>query len=163
MTRNDVGAAARQLVPPKKQLSDLYLEDETAWLELMSQLVKERRFDQMDVKNLSEYLNDMAIRDKREVLSRLATLMAHRLKWDHQPNRRSRSWELTIMVQRLELEDLLESRTLRNHAQIVLPKAYARAILLAMKQTSLGRNRFPVDCPYTLDDVLSKEWKKQDD
>src|SRR5947209_14789070 len=114
MTRNYVKGAERSSVPSKRQLSRLYWEDETAWLERTAQLVKERRFDEIDDRNLSEYLNDMASRDKREVLSRLKILLAHRLKWDYQPRKRSRSWELTIIEQRDELEDILESKTLRN-------------------------------------------------
>ena len=79
----------------------------------------------LDLENLSEYLQDMARRDKREVFSRLTVLLTHLLKWEHQVDRRSNSWEATILHQRRELQDLLESRTLRNHAQDVLGKAYS--------------------------------------
>ncbi len=137
------------------KLSQLYEVDETAWLEQMSELLKEGRFDQIDHQNLSEYLLDMAKRDRREVLSRLATLMAHLLKWQHQPRKRSRSWESTILVQRTELQDLLESQTLKNHAAEILPKAYERALKYASKETGLAEERFPQECPYTLDDLLS--------
>src|ERR1700730_18671616 len=94
-------------------LSDLYHEDETAWLEAMARLVAARRFDELDHENLREFLADMARRDKREVLSRLTTLLAHLLKWEHQPQQRTRSWEATILHQREELRDLLESSTLQ--------------------------------------------------
>jgi hypothetical protein len=163
MTRNYVNGAERQAAPPKRKLARLYLEDETAWLELMSQLVKERRFDKIDHKNLSEYLCDMAIRDRREVLSRLTTLLAHRLKWDFQPRKRSRSWALTLLEQQDELEQVLESQTLRNHARDVLAKAYAKAVRRAMKETGLAENRFPEECPYTLDGLLSDEWENRHD
>src|SRR5438552_4717480 len=106
-----------------ESLATLYQEDETAWLELMAQLIAERRFAELDYANLQEFLTDMARRDKREVLSRLTTLIAHRLKWEHQPDKRSKSWQVTIAEQRNELEDLLESATLRHHAQEVLLKA----------------------------------------
>jgi hypothetical protein len=48
----------------------LYRKDETAWLETMSQLLAQRRFRELDYRHLSEYLADMAKRDKREVMSR---------------------------------------------------------------------------------------------
>jgi len=105
-------------------LPQLYEADETAWLEAMSQLIGEGRFQDLDFAHLGEYLADMARRDKREVVSRLSVLIAHRLKWDHQPRRRSRSWRTTIEVQRQELAGLLESGTLRNHAVESLPKAF---------------------------------------
>src|SRR5438874_9247156 len=104
----------------------LYLADETAWLEQIAQLVAEGRWHEIDRENLSEYLTDMAKRDRREVLSRLVILLTHLLKWDHQPDQRNGSWQATIDLQRLELSDLLESRTLLNRAQSILARAYER-------------------------------------
>src|SRR5438552_1020147 len=92
---------------PNRSLARLYETDETAWLEQMSRMIKERRFSRLDYKNLGEFLLDMARRDRREVSSRLRTLLAHLLKWEHQPRKRSRSWRSTIRDQRHELQDLL--------------------------------------------------------
>ena len=139
------------------KLASLYEKDETAWLEQMSKLIAERRYEELDYKHLSEYLLDMAKRDRREVFSRLTTLLIHLLKWDYQPRKRSRSWEITMITQRYDLRDELESKTLRNHALEVLPEAYARAVKLAAKETGLSPERFPLQCPYTLDEVLSEE------
>jgi Domain of unknown function DUF29 len=137
-----------------RQLADLYEADETAWLEQMAQLIQERRYNELDYKNLSEFLISMAKRDRREVLHRLTTLLEHQLKWDHQPSMRSRSWEQTMKVQRHELIDLCESRTLKNHALEVLSKAYTRARNHAASETGLPEARFPRECPYSLDDLL---------
>ncbi len=72
-------------------LAELYAEDETAWLDRMGELVRRRRLSELDVDNLAEYLSDMARRDRREVKSRLGLLMAHLLRWEDQPDRRSGS------------------------------------------------------------------------
>src|SRR5215207_9873105 len=88
----------------------LYLADETAWLEQTARHVAEGRWDEVDRENLSEYLIDMATRDRREVMSRLVVLLTHLLKWDHQGERRTGSWQATIAFQRFELQQLLESR-----------------------------------------------------
>jgi hypothetical protein len=37
------------------------------------------------------------------------------------------------------------------------PKAYAQAVKLAAKETGLAPEKFPPECPYTLDNVLSEE------
>jgi Domain of unknown function DUF29 len=137
--------------------ASLYLADETAWLELTAQLVAEGRWHEVDRDNLSEYLTDMAIRDRREVMSRLVVLLTHLLKWEHQPDQRNGSWQATIDLQRLELGDLLESRTLLNHAQDILAKAYERATSQAAKETGLAVADFPAVCPHTLDDVLGAD------
>src|SRR4051812_45488797 len=105
-------------------LSLLYEQDETAWLEEMSKLAAGGRIAEMDCPHLSEYLADMAKRDRREVFSRLVVLLTHLLKWEHQPDRRGDSWVGTIFEQRRELRMLLESGVLRNHALDVLADAY---------------------------------------
>lgn len=133
----------------------LYLEDETAWLDMTAQLVAEGRFDELDRENLQEFLLGMARRDRREVFSRLVVLLAHLLKWDLQPELRSKSWELTIFQQRAELRDLLASRTLENHAHDELKAAYARAIKEASIETGLPLSQFPDSCPWTLNVLLN--------
>jgi Domain of unknown function DUF29 len=133
----------------------LYLEDETAWLDLTSRLVAEGRFHEVDAASLSEYLSDMAIRDRREVMSRLVVLLTHLLKWDHQPAKRTANWESTILTQRNDLQDIFQSRTLRNHALDILDSAYVRAVRLAAIQTRLPEQSFPTTCPYSLSDLLA--------
>src|SRR5688500_5260367 len=105
-------------------LTDLYLRDETAWLEAMADLISRRQVDELDLDHLQEYLADMAKRDRREVKSRLTVLAAHVLKWLHQKKNRTRGWRQTIVSQRQELEDLLVSKTLRNHSEAILAEAY---------------------------------------
>ena len=127
-------------LPP---LTVLYEQDETAWLEAMANLAADGRFTDMDFANLSEYLADMAKRDRREVASRLVTLLVRLLKWHHQPDRRSGSWEKTILEQRRELRDLLESDTLRNHAAVILAKSYADARKEAAAETGAAEGSIP--------------------
>src|SRR6202162_2269896 len=137
-------------------LSLLYEQDETAWLEAMSALAASGRYAEMDYRHLSEYLADMAKRDRREVFSRLVVLLSHLLKWDHQPERRSGSWRGTIREQRRELRQLFESGTLRNHAEAVLPDAYAEARRQAADETELRLNVFPVEDARGLEDLLAE-------
>ena len=140
-----------------ESLTVLYEQDETAWLEAMADLVAQRRHAELDHLHLSEYLADMAKRDRREVFSRLVILMIHLLKWKHQPENRSGSWRGTIREQRRELRQLLESETLRNHAQLVLLDAYAEARKQASDETELSLGTFPRKCTWELDELLSDE------
>ncbi len=137
-------------------LPEIFESDETAWLEEMSELIREGRFAELDYPHLSEYLSDMAKRDKREVESRLATLLAHLLKWSFQPERRSGSWRGTIVVQRQELASLLESGVLRNYAGEILAQAYAKAVRQAAAETELPQGTFPTEYPYSLDQLLAE-------
>ena len=136
-------------------LAALYDTDETAWLEQTAELVRAGRLGEIDSRTLAEYLTDMAKRDRREVFSRLVTLLTHLLKWEYQPDRRCSSWRGTIREQRRELRQLLESGTLRNHAAAVLAEAYAEARDQAADETELNVNQFPVESPWDLDAALS--------
>lgn len=136
-------------------LAQLYESDETAWLDAMATLIKEDRCDELDYSHLQEYLSDMARRDRREVESRLATLLAHLLKWEHQPDHRSRSWQATIVEQRQELARLVKCGVLRKNAEAVLTEMYAEALERAATETGLASASFPSACPYTLDQLLA--------
>jgi hypothetical protein len=91
------------------------------------------------------------------VSSRLVTLLAHLLKWQHQADRRSGSWEKTILEQGRELRDLLESGTLHNHAVAILAKSYADACKEAAAETGLPRSTFAPECPWDLESLLADE------
>jgi hypothetical protein len=138
------------------ELSVLYEQDETAWLEAMAALAASGRYAEMDYAHLSEYLADMARRDRREVFSRLVVLLCHLLKWEHQPEHRSGSWRGTIREQRRELRQLLESGTLRNHAEAVLAEAYAEARRQAADETELSLDVFPVENARSVDELLAE-------
>ena len=120
-------------------LCDLYEIDETAWLEAMVELLRHGQHNNLDFPHLQEYLSDMARRDRREVKSRLTTLLTHLLKWSHEPDHRSRSWHGTIIEQRQELSGLADRGVLRNHAEAVLAEAYTEAIERAAAEMGASR------------------------
>src|ERR1700680_2338834 len=91
-------------------LKTLYEQDETAWLEAMAGLAANGRAAEMDYPHLSEYLADMARRDRREVFSRLVVLLSHLLKWEHQPERRAGSWRGPMRGQRRGVPHLSRRR-----------------------------------------------------
>src|SRR4051812_19816091 len=138
-------------------LAELYAEDETAWLDRMAELVRQRRLTELDLDNLTEYLSDMARRDRREGKSRLGGLMAHLLKWGFQPDHRSRSWRATIVSQRQELAELAGGGVLRNYAEAVLAAAYENTVELAAAETGMDIGKFPAECPYRLEQLLAAD------
>jgi hypothetical protein len=151
MKASTMAAKAEQVAPA------LYHDDETAWLELTARLIAERRYDELDHEHLSEYLFDMARRDRREVFSRLVVLMTHLLKWEQQPEKRTSSWRGTVLEQRRELRLLLESEALRNYAIHVLDDAHQEAREQASAETGLPLLTFPQESPWSLDELVAKE------
>lgn len=138
-------------------LSLIYEQDETAWLDAMANLAAQGRYAEMDHSNLSEYLADMANRDRREVSSRLVILMTHLLKCEHQPDHRSGSWQGTILEQRRELRKLFESGTLYNYANSILTHSYADARKQAAAETTLPISTFPTECRWEMESLLADD------
>jgi hypothetical protein len=147
--------AGLMLPKPTPALSDLYAADEVAWLDAMVELLDLGAHDALDFPNLREFLNDMAGKDRREVTSRLVVLLAHILKWEHQPGKRTEGWRNTIFHQQTKLRVDTAGGVLRVHALDALAECYESAVTDAARQTSLPVNTFPAACPYTLEQALA--------
>ena len=149
----------REEVPPQspRPLSALYEVDETEWLDIMARLAAERRHEEFDFENLSEFLTSMARRDRRAVYSRLVKLLSHLLKWEHQGEKRTRSWHLTIVDQRQRLAFEFGSKTLRHYAESTLSEVYRQAVERASAGTGLAPSAFPPAWEGTLDDIMNRE------
>lgn len=143
-----------------EDLATLYAADETAWLDAMATLARRGEVAELDLENLSEYLTNMAQRDRREVKSRLALLIAHLLKWEFQPEKRTRSWQSTVVTQRQELVELAGRGVLHAYAESILSEAYANAIEQVTAETALPATTFPAVCRYSLADLLTVEFPK---
>ena len=95
----------------------LYDTDLNLWLETVIAQLRSDDLQNIDIENLIEELEGLAGRDKREVISRLKTLIEHILKrcYVDMPHE-FRGWEITIRTQRFELEQILEqSPSLKRH------------------------------------------------
>ena len=134
-------------------MDSLYKLDFYAWTQQQADFLRSQNLEQLDVVNLVEEIEEMGRREKRELESRLEVLLMHLLKWQFQPNLRSRSWQLTIKEQRLRLEKLLkENPSLKTIVAEYVISAYALAIISAEKET--GLDTFPEICPYKAEQVL---------
>ncbi len=140
----------------------LYEKDFYAWAKENARLMREGRLSDIDIEHIAEELESMTRSEKRELISRLAVLMSHLLKWQFQQEKRSNSWKNTIDAQREDVSELLEdSPSLRHEIGDKLQKAYSKAKLLVAAETGMARERFPATCPYDLDQVLSEEFSPE--
>lgn len=134
----------------------LYETDFAVWLDQTSQLLREKRFTEIDVDNLIEEIDSLSRRDKRELRSRLIVLLSHLLKYRYQPENHSQSWLNTIVEQRRQIELILEdSPSLKSYLTEVFAACYAKARIEAQQETQLEVTAFPESCPFTQDDVLA--------
>ena len=135
----------------------LYQKDYYGWLQENAQLIRERKFSEIDAENLIEELESMGKSEKRELSSRLTILLMHLLKWQYQAVRRSTSWRNTIAVQRIDILDLLEdSPSLRTEILDKIEIAYEKAVLAAEVETGIEKANFPAECPFSLEQILDE-------
>ena len=133
----------------------LYESDFFTWTEQMAALLRAGRFAELDVANVAEEIESLGKRDRRELNSRMRVLLAHLLKWKVQQERRSASWETTILVQRQKIAVILdESPSLRPVLPQELPRNYAQAVQRARTEARLDAAPFPPQCPFTLEQIL---------
>ena len=139
--------------------AELYDEDFYEWTVRNAELLRCGRASEADLTHIAEEIEDMGKRERREMLSRLSVLMAHLLKWQAQPERRSASWMGTIRVQRRDIGKLLgEMPSLRRFLKDNLAEAYERAITEAAVATGFTENVVPSTCPLSLDAVLDEQY-----
>jgi hypothetical protein len=137
-------------------MTSLYDKDYAYWAEEMAAKLQQRQFHELDIENLVEEIKDLSKRERDKLLSSLRLIIHHLLKWDYQPEKRSRSWQITIKRERNNIAFYLEdSPSLQKYlADDWLKKVYLNASLDATKETDLD---FPLNCPYDITEVLSRD------
>lgn len=150
--------------PAAQPETDTYETDFYTWTIEQAAALRDGRVSELDIANLAEEIEDLG----KEVFSKLRSsyriILLHMLKWDHQPERRSRSWTLSILNHRLDIADVIEENpSLRRRRPEAVQKAYRRARLDAADETGLRIATFPDACPYSLDDILNRpfEWPEE--
>lgn len=134
----------------------LYETDFYAWTQSQANLLRHHQWSQLDLSNLIEEIESLGRQQRAELRNRLSVLIGHLLKWEYQPEQRSRSWLNTIRIQRIDTLELLEENpSLKPYLQEVVQKAYIKGIALAAGETNLPVKTFPQDCLYTLEEILS--------
>jgi hypothetical protein len=133
--------------------------DDHQWALETAVAIRERRFDAIDWDRVAEELHSLGISEESQLESRLAQLMYHLLKWDHQPERRTRSWERSIKDQRSRIMLLLKRQpSLKAYLRDTdaLTSAYSDVLPLAVgeKLPDDVIDQFPDSCPYTLEQLL---------
>ncbi|MEA5575186.1 DUF29 domain-containing protein [Anabaena sp. UHCC 0451] len=140
-------------------LQSLYELDENLWLEETIILLKEKRFQDLDLNNLIEELEALGKRDKNAVASLLEQIIRHFLLlhyWTEEYEMNSNYWQPEIIGFRNQIERLL-TNNLQNYLYSELEKIY-RSALKYVKQKTRFKIDFPEDCPYTLEQLLDENY-----
>lgn len=149
--------------PKSSADASLYDRDLYAWSLEQASLLKAGRFGEIDAENIAEEILDVAKTEYRVLESALRILLAHMLKWDHQPERRSRSWENTIAEHRDRAHrQLRDNPSLTPRLEEAVADAYRSARRLASTQLRREVETFPEDCPYDWATIMHRPYNRED-
>jgi hypothetical protein len=145
------------LVPAADPARTDYDRDFYSWSLEQARLIRQEQWHAVDRENVAEEIESLGREQFNKLESALRVLMMHILKWDHQPEKRSRSWATSIKDQRVAFQDVLDDNpALKSRLDEAIMRAYRRARLQASLETGLAEDVFPERCPYRLDDLTTR-------
>jgi Domain of unknown function DUF29 len=139
--------------PPRtRHEDDLY-----TWTREQIALLRSRELNEIDTANITAELLNVGKDLIRRLHSSIAVLTMHLLKWDHQPEKRSRSWALTVREQRRRIDRLLhDNPSLRSKVAEVYEAGYADGRNRAIDETNVPDGTFPRVSPYAFDEIMTR-------
>jgi hypothetical protein len=149
----------------KPTTKDLYEGDFYVWTERQAELLRARRFDELDLENLIEEVAELGEAVKKSVRSRVRTIIEHLLKLQHSPASDPRpGWRDTVRTQRDDLSDDL-TPALRRLLEQELGGLYIQARSRAAGSLrdhgeEAAADALPETCPYALDQITG-DWLPQ--
>ena len=144
--------------PPAGTDTARYDRDLYGWAVEQAALLRAGKITQADALNIAEELDDVGSEQYEKLESALRIILLHLLKWDQQPERRTRSWRLSVSVQRKHVSRLLRKNPgLQSRIGEALTEAYEIARIEAAAQTLLEDDAFPIECPYSWDSIMQRE------
>ncbi len=143
----------------------LYKNDFYGWTQDQADALRRRSVNEIDWDSLLEEIEDLGASKRRELRSRLSVIIAHVLKWRHQPLGRSRSWSLTLAEQRAQLDDMLdENPSLRAEIDAIMTKAFRAAVSSAADETALPKRVLEADGVMSFEESMTSpaDWPEDE-
>jgi len=147
--------------------AELYEDDFFAWTQIQARelrrLARTRPNLPLDIAHIAEEIADLGRNQRDSLRSWARRVIEHLLLLEHSPAREPRrGWTAEVVNLRSEIQDRLTPR-LHRDLRRRLPYLYDRACRdLRLKLEPYGEaqvaDRFPDECPYTLDQVLGNFW-----
>jgi hypothetical protein len=141
------------------ELKQLYDVDDDQWLEQTINLLKNHQFQQLDLDNLIEELEDLCREKKNAVASLLEQIIRHLLLlqyWTTEAEYNTVHWQEEIYNFRTQLRRTITTN-LRKYLKDELTSIYQDALgFVKIKTTNLVT--FPTECPYSQEQLLDRSW-----
>ncbi len=143
------------------QTTTLYNQDFHAWAQHQVELLRSGQLAELDIENLVEEIESLGRQERHELRNRLGVLLGHLLKWNYQPEARSKSWVYTIKEQRQEIQrHLKENPSLKPYLKEAIAVGYEKGLNLVGRETPLDPKSLPEVCPFSETDIFeaSIDW-----
>ncbi len=141
------------------ELKQLYDVDDDQWLEQTINLLKNHQFQQLDLDNLIEELEDLGREKKNAVASLLEQIIRHLLLlqyWTTEAEYNTVHRQEEIYNFRTQLRRTITTN-LRKYLKDELTSIYQDALgFVKIKTTNLVT--FPTECPYSQEQLLDRSW-----
>jgi hypothetical protein len=151
-----------QTIKSSSITKSLYEEDFYLWIQKTARLLKEQCFEEVDLENLIEEIETMGRNEKRELESRLTTMVEHLLKlmyWQAEKDYNMRGWRGTVIEQRRQVQRLLkDSPSLKGLLGEIFLDCYQVARKDTLQKYRLPPEMFPTEPPFTVADVLNPDY-----
>ncbi len=139
----------------KPMTTNLYETDFYHWTVEQAQFLELGKFDDLDLTNLAEEIASLGKQQQQELRNRLGVLIGHLLKWQYQPEKRTRSWQVTIQLQRAEIQDLLtDNPSLKSYIDMAIQRGFRSGLALVLSETPIKKKDLPAICPYSFGQIL---------
>ncbi len=143
-------------------MSKLYDTDMAAWARGTAQLLRERRFEEIDLDALIEEVEGLARADEHAIRSYLERLIEHLLKLTYASDvdfdRDQRGWRISARNARVKLlQRMAQVPSLRGYPEQIVESAYDVSRYEAARGVDL--DHLPAQCPWTVALMLSPDWE----
>lgn len=133
----------------------LYGTDFAEWSAQTAELLRQRRFDEIDIENVAEEIQSLGDSQFQGARSQMRRMLMHLMKQKIQPERDGASWRASIVNAQRDILDAIDSSpSLRRKLGGRLDQLYDQAIRDARYETGLEAADIPAQCPFTLDQLL---------
>ena len=139
--------------------------DFAAWIYDQVAALREGRFADLDIDDLTDEVESLARRDFRKLRSYLRVILIYMLKWDWQPERRDVSWRKSINASRERVwSELAASPSFRPRVADAVEQVLESARMKAWDETGVFRlEREPKTCPYSWEEIMFRPHELEPD
>jgi hypothetical protein len=138
-----------------------YEVDFLEWSRETAELIRDGKLAEVDTEHVAEEIEDLGNNWRHSLRSRLRQLLMHLLKIRYQGHAQQhlRSGRISVSNQRLEIDDLLDGApSLRREMESMLSSCFDRAREMAEIETGLPIATFPVQCPWSLEQIMDRKY-----